>query len=118
MNEYSDDDGYDMHAASGGELGDDEGPLFLSSQEAFAASVNFDDPDISSLPRVLLMGPRRGGKTSVQVSKVKRKERKEAGSSKFEVRPPAQLDILIAAHIGRSDSLSLFAVSLYLSLSR
>jgi hypothetical protein len=71
MNEYSDDDGYDMHAASGGELGDDEGPLFLSSQEAFTASVNFDDPDISSLPRVLLMGPRRGGKTSIQVSQEK-----------------------------------------------
>ncbi len=50
MNEYSDDDGYDMNAAGGGELGDDEGPLFLSSQEAFSASVNFDDPDISSLP--------------------------------------------------------------------
>jgi hypothetical protein len=69
MNEYSDDDGYDMHASGGGELGDDDGPLFLSSQEAFTASVNFDDPDISSLPRVLLMGPRRGGKTSIQVSR-------------------------------------------------
>lgn len=67
MNEYSDDDGYDMHAASGGELGDDEGPLFLSGQEVFTDNVNFDDPDISSLPRVLLMGPRRGGKTSIQV---------------------------------------------------
>jgi hypothetical protein len=69
MNEYSDDDGYDMH--TGGEMGDDEGPLFLSGQEAFAASVNFDDPEIASLPRVLLMGPRRGGKTSVQVSQEK-----------------------------------------------
>jgi hypothetical protein len=72
MNEYSDDDGYDMHAAGGDDmLGDDEGPLFLSGQEAFTASVNFDDPDISSLPRVLLMGPRRGGKTSIQVSQEK-----------------------------------------------
>jgi hypothetical protein len=29
--------------------------------------VDFDDPKISSLPKVLLMGPRRGGKTSIQV---------------------------------------------------
>jgi hypothetical protein len=27
-----------------------------------------DDPRILSLPRILLMGPRRGGKTSIQVS--------------------------------------------------
>jgi hypothetical protein len=31
------------------------------------AMVNFDDPKIANLPRVLLMGPRRGGKTSIQV---------------------------------------------------
>ena len=28
--------------------------------------VDFDDPRISELPRILLMGPRRGGKTSIQ----------------------------------------------------
>ncbi|KAL3780590.1 hypothetical protein ACHAW5_006408 [Stephanodiscus triporus] len=28
--------------------------------------VDFDDPRISSLPRILLMGPRRAGKTSIQ----------------------------------------------------
>ena len=32
-----------------------------------AQNVDFDDPLIASLPRVLLMGPRRGGKTSIQV---------------------------------------------------
>jgi len=30
------------------------------------ATVNFNDPKIASLPRILLMGPRRGGKTSIQ----------------------------------------------------
>merc|ERR1719401_471610 len=28
--------------------------------------VDFDDPRIASLPRILLMGPRRAGKTSIQ----------------------------------------------------
>ena len=31
--------------------------------------VDFDDPKIASLPKILLMGPRRGGKTSIQVCK-------------------------------------------------
>jgi hypothetical protein len=30
--------------------------------------VDFEDPKIASLPKILLMGPRRGGKTSIQVS--------------------------------------------------
>jgi hypothetical protein len=34
--------------------------------------VNFDDPEIAALPRILLMGPRRSGKTSIQVRKQKR----------------------------------------------
>jgi hypothetical protein len=29
--------------------------------------IDFNDPKIASLPRILLMGPRRGGKTSIQV---------------------------------------------------
>lgn len=33
--------------------------------------VNFDDPEIAALPRILLMGPRRSGKTSIQVRKQK-----------------------------------------------
>ncbi len=37
-----------------------------------AASVDFNDPKIASLPRILLMGPRRGGKTSIQVRRTKK----------------------------------------------
>ena len=33
-----------------------------------ATEVDFEDDKISSLPKILLMGPRRGGKTSIQVS--------------------------------------------------
>jgi predicted AAA+ superfamily ATPase len=29
--------------------------------------VDFDEPSIAALPRILLMGPRRAGKTSIQV---------------------------------------------------
>lgn len=48
---------------------EDKEPLFMpSTQEEPLISVDFDDPEIASLPRVLLLGPRRGGKTSVQVS--------------------------------------------------
>ena len=32
-----------------------------------ANAIDFNDPKIASLPRILLMGPRRGGKTSIQV---------------------------------------------------
>ena len=30
-------------------------------------SIDFDDPKIANLPRIILMGPRRAGKTSIQV---------------------------------------------------
>jgi len=39
--------------------------------ESNAASIDFNDPNIARLPRILLMGPRRGGKTSIQVSVMK-----------------------------------------------
>lgn len=43
------------------------GPLFLAnSTHDTTDAVDFDDPQIAALPRVLLMGPRRGGKTSIQ----------------------------------------------------
>ena len=42
-------------------------PMFLSQQEPVMDEVDFTDPEIAALPRVLLMGPRRGGKTSLQV---------------------------------------------------
>lgn len=56
MNDYMDDE-YD--AAGVGDLMGEEG-MFLSEQQAASA-------DVASLPKVLLMGPRRGGKTSIQV---------------------------------------------------
>ena len=37
-------------------------------QSHYTQDVDFDDPKIAALPRVLLMGPRRGGKSSIQVS--------------------------------------------------
>lgn len=38
---------------------------FVDEIVANAPDIDFDDPQIAALPRVLLMGPRRGGKTSV-----------------------------------------------------
>lgn len=32
--------------------------------------IDFDDPRIANLPRILLMGPRRAGKTSIQVCRL------------------------------------------------
>mmetsp|Transcript_31963 Transcript_31963/g.57809 ORF Transcript_31963/g.57809 Transcript_31963/m.57809 type:complete len:406 (-) Transcript_31963:594-1811(-) len=46
---------------------DESGELArLPKEEPRGANVNFEDPEISSLPRILLMGPRRSGKTSIQ----------------------------------------------------
>lgn len=47
------------------ELGDNVGEEEASG--SFAGSgMDFDDPKIADLPRILLMGPRRAGKTSIQ----------------------------------------------------
>jgi hypothetical protein len=61
-------------AASGGAGGGiDSDPLAGAGAGAGADAAAdphgppLDDPAVSSLPRVLLMGPRRGGKTSIQV---------------------------------------------------
>ena len=54
----------------GGILEDDDqgdGGLGLENNNAATAAIDFNDPKIASLPRILLMGPRRGGKTSIQV---------------------------------------------------
>jgi hypothetical protein len=40
---------------------------YIDEIVANAPDVDFDDPIVAALPRVLLMGPRRGGKTSVLV---------------------------------------------------
>ena len=55
----------DPHAASQLLQGDAADLRGRHSQE-----VDFDDPKIASLPKILLMGPRRGGKTSIQVGRV------------------------------------------------
>lgn len=53
--------------ANGGHHDDEhERPTSSSSSSSASYSVDFDDPAVSDLPRVLLMGPRRSGKTSVQ----------------------------------------------------
>jgi hypothetical protein len=47
----------------------DEQPISLLSDMMQGAVESMDlDPKMASLPRLLLMGPRRGGKTSIQVS--------------------------------------------------
>jgi hypothetical protein len=66
MNDYDDyeNDYNQLHSS----LADE--PLFLSADDAVLhqADVDFDDEKIAALPRIILMGPRRGGKTSIQVS--------------------------------------------------
>jgi hypothetical protein len=50
---------------------DDKSPLFSpTAAEEPLITVDFEEPSIAALPRVLLMGPRRGGKTSIQVRRV------------------------------------------------
>ena len=70
-NEYGAYDAYD-YGVSSNMLVDqpEDDPLMMAAPQQVMArplDVNFDDPKIASLPRVLLMGPRRGGKTSIQV---------------------------------------------------
>jgi len=58
----------------GGALADDPHDSYQDGDEVdirgrpfHSQEVDFDDPKIASLPKILLMGPRRGGKTSIQV---------------------------------------------------
>ena len=68
-------DGFDAHhhhhhvgaGADPNEANSSSNPMFVSQQEPVVDEVDFDDPEIALLPRILLMGPRRGGKTSIQV---------------------------------------------------
>ena len=65
--EPADDPNMNMNGGApvhGGEVGDDES----SVSDAVDDEIDFDDPRIANLPRILLMGPRRAGKTSIQVS--------------------------------------------------
>ena len=73
-NEYSY-DAYDY----GGPPDQPEDDLMVTPQIGGAGrgmDINFDDPKIAALPRVLLMGPRRGGKTSIQVSRQRKRDKK------------------------------------------
>jgi hypothetical protein len=50
-------------------LASNEQPISVISELMQGAVEPFEqDPKLAALPRVLLMGPRRGGKTSIQVS--------------------------------------------------
>ena len=44
--------------------------LLHGSDENQQPEIDFDDPMVVALPRIVLMGPRRGGKTSIQVSSI------------------------------------------------
>ncbi|KAL3934484.1 MAG: hypothetical protein SGARI_003362 [Bacillariaceae sp.] len=70
-NEYSPyEDSYNDYVVGGDNQEEGGGALMtqqLSQQpQVGQVEVNFDDPKIANLPRILLMGPRRGGKTSIQ----------------------------------------------------
>jgi hypothetical protein len=65
MNEYD----YSNFSQQDDDLVDQE-PLFQQTDavdEVRHAYVDFTKPEIAALPRVLMMGPRRGGKSSIQV---------------------------------------------------
>ena len=47
-----------------------QGDVDIRGRPFHSQEVDFDDPKIASLPKILLMGPRRGGKTSIQVRHV------------------------------------------------
>lgn len=72
-NEYSAYDSYDYVSGTANEPLDDESGMLLaagggaSNGSMRAMDINFEDPKIASMPKLLLMGPRRGGKSSVQV---------------------------------------------------
>lgn len=64
---------YDAYDYVGGTTNDDDesGMLLVPggmTGSTRAMDANFEDPKIASMPKILLMGPRRGGKTSIQVS--------------------------------------------------
>jgi hypothetical protein len=66
MNDY---DAYDDDYVDGANVtGSNTNEFLQLSDEHQQPEVDFDNPIIASLPRIILMGPRRGGKTSIQVS--------------------------------------------------
>jgi hypothetical protein len=71
-NEYSAYDSYDYVGGAANEPLDDESGMLMvpgaGRDSTRTLDINFDDPKIASMPKILLMGPRRGGKSSIQVS--------------------------------------------------
>ena len=72
MNDYA----HDQYEDYGPTAGDEDDDVYLISQEGASPddvldnvnNIDFDDPEIAALPRILLMGPRRSGKSSINVS--------------------------------------------------
>ena len=64
MNGIDDDAGL----AEGLPNGEDDMGMGSSVSDGVDDEIDFDDPRIANLPRILLMGPRRAGKTSIQAS--------------------------------------------------
>lgn len=70
MNDY---DGYDddyadtSHPNNNNMMGSSMNDTLQLTNEQQQPEVDFDEPNIAALPRILLMGPRRAGKTSIQV---------------------------------------------------
>ena len=64
-NDYNAYDDYDYVGPTVTEAPEDD--AMLAGQPGRHIDINFEDPKIASMPRILLMGPRRGGKTSIQV---------------------------------------------------
>jgi hypothetical protein len=65
-NEYSAYDAYDYVDAAV-DPHEEDGLLVVPGQPGRTLDINFDDPKIASMPKILFVGPRRGGKTSIQV---------------------------------------------------
>lgn len=73
-NDYGGYDAYNDYAGAN-HLDDDSGHALAPLAESMRSTgtgveTNWDDPKTKSLPKILLMGPRRGGKTSIQVSRL------------------------------------------------
>jgi hypothetical protein len=69
MNDYDgyDDDYADTSNYNNNIPGSSMNDMLQLTNEQQQPEVDFDEPSIAALPRILLMGPRRAGKTSIQV---------------------------------------------------
>ena len=69
MNDYDgyDDDYADTSHQNNNMVGSSMNDMLQLTNEQQQPEVDFDEPSIAALPRILLMGPRRAGKTSIQV---------------------------------------------------